>query len=188
PVCMETLMSEDRKPECFNCGTTHTPLWRKGLKDELNCNACGLYVKLHKRPRPTRTFVSSNKRAEGDVGDNDVPVQCFNCHTKATPLWRKDDEGRTICNACGLYFKLHGSPRPIPLDSESPRGRSLRSKNDKSQTVGTPVASEFDIFRLSPPPASETPSSSSRKFGADRSIGRYESDYEAIEVLSNSLY
>lgn len=40
------------KAECSNCGATHTPLWRRGLNDELNCNACGLYCKLHKRPRP----------------------------------------------------------------------------------------------------------------------------------------
>ncbi|KAG9123614.1 hypothetical protein FRC07_014518 [Ceratobasidium sp. 392] len=40
------------KSECANCGANSTPLWRRGLNDELNCNACGLYCKLHKRPRP----------------------------------------------------------------------------------------------------------------------------------------
>ncbi len=31
--------------KCANCGVTHTPVWRRGLNGELNCNACGLYYK-----------------------------------------------------------------------------------------------------------------------------------------------
>lgn len=34
------------RAECTNCGTTQTPLWRRGLNDALNCNACGLYFKV----------------------------------------------------------------------------------------------------------------------------------------------
>ena len=32
-----------------------------------------------------------------------VAAQCYNCHTTATPLWRKDDEGKTVCNAYVLF-------------------------------------------------------------------------------------
>jgi hypothetical protein len=31
-------------------------------------------------------------------------AQCYNCHTTATPLWRKDNEGKTVCNACVLLL------------------------------------------------------------------------------------
>ena len=39
-------------------------------------------------------------------------TKCVNCMTGKTSLWRKDEEGRPVCNACCLYFKLHGRKRP----------------------------------------------------------------------------
>ena len=32
---------------------------------------------------------------------------CANCNTNTTTLWRRNDRGEPVCNACGLYFKLH---------------------------------------------------------------------------------
>ncbi|KIO03738.1 hypothetical protein M404DRAFT_616812 [Pisolithus tinctorius Marx 270] len=64
-------------------------------------------------------------------------AQCYNCHTTATPLWRKDDEGKTVCNACGLYYKLHGSARPISMKSDVIR---KRSRHDASAAAAAAAA------------------------------------------------
>ncbi|CAO3680533.1 unnamed protein product [Rhizopus microsporus] len=42
-------------------------------------------------------------------------IRCYNCDVTTTPLWRRDDDGNTICNACGLYYKLHNVHRPLSL-------------------------------------------------------------------------
>ncbi|KAJ7222734.1 hypothetical protein B0H12DRAFT_1224108 [Mycena haematopus] len=117
------------KAECSNCGATRTPQWRKGLNDELNCNACGLrYCRLQKRPAVH------------------VIAQCDNCHTTVTSLWRKDDEGKIVCNACGLYYKVHGSARPISMKSDiifiRKRGGPCARRGGASASVSeTPTAS-----------------------------------------------
>ncbi|KAI5999944.1 hypothetical protein EDD15DRAFT_2160144 [Pisolithus albus] len=134
------------KAECSNCGATHTPLWRRGLNDELNCNACGLYCKLHKRPRP-KTMRSNHAERHSNTSTHsttNVRTQCYNCHTTATPLWRKDDEGKTVCNACGLYYKLHGSARPISMKSDIIRKRSRHDARRASPSVDTLDVSELN--------------------------------------------
>ncbi|EGV60555.1 hypothetical protein PSN45_001682 [Yamadazyma tenuis] len=45
-------------------------------------------------------------------------LQCSNCQTKTTPLWRKSNNGDLLCNACGLFYKLHGVLRPLNTNSK----------------------------------------------------------------------
>lgn len=58
---------------------------------------------------PYKAFSANEKQSSIE------PLRCTNCQTTTTPLWRRDEEGNNICNACGLYYKLHGTHRPIGM-------------------------------------------------------------------------
>lgn len=45
-------------------------------------------------------------------------IECANCFTKTTPLWRRNPQGEPLCNACGLFLKLHGTVRPLSLKTD----------------------------------------------------------------------
>lgn len=45
--------------------------------------------------------------------------RCSNCGATTTPSWRRCPEGKALlCNACGLYQKLHKRPRPVTVDED----------------------------------------------------------------------
>ncbi|PMD34737.1 glucocorticoid receptor-like (DNA-binding domain), partial [Hyaloscypha variabilis F] len=43
---------------------------------------------------------------------------CSNCSTNNTSLWRRTHDGLPVCNACGLFMRLHGFPRPLSLKTD----------------------------------------------------------------------
>lgn len=45
-------------------------------------------------------------------------TSCANCQTTTTTLWRRNANGDPVCNACGLYFKLHNVSNKPASQSE----------------------------------------------------------------------
>lgn len=56
--------------------------------------------------------------AAGNQADSSTPTTCTNCFTQTTPLWRRNPDGQPLCNACGLFLKLHGVVRPLSLKTD----------------------------------------------------------------------
>nr|XP_022911340.1 transcription factor GATA-4-like [Onthophagus taurus] len=66
-----------------------------------------------------------------------VGLTCTNCHTSTTSLWRRNAQGEPVCNACGLYYKLHGVNRPQAMKKESIQTRKRKPKNSNKEPANS---------------------------------------------------
>ncbi|CAG8645248.1 4384_t:CDS:2 [Acaulospora morrowiae] len=121
--------SEEAAPETSiqsptSTPTPSTPLFSALLPNELSSNLNLSPVVQMTTPIPSPTIPPASLPPSGShstispssiAAMADIQIQCANCGQTQTPLWRKNDKGQPLCNACGLYAKLHNRDRPIAM-------------------------------------------------------------------------
>ncbi|ORY01554.1 GATA-domain-containing protein, partial [Basidiobolus meristosporus CBS 931.73] len=96
---------------CSNCFSINSPSWRRDNDGKLLlCNACGLYQKLHNKPRPWYIAKDGTVKVLRPTTSHQ---KCWNCGVTETPLWRRNDAGKIVCNACGLFLKQTKGNRKV---------------------------------------------------------------------------
>jgi hypothetical protein len=112
-----------------------------------NNNSTSSNVTSNNNSSTTSKSISKDGKTKGIIiGPNGKPVKrrlnskktnneqgnivCSNCGTTKTPLWRRNANGESLCNACGLFYKLHGVVRPISMKTDIIRKRNRSGKRD----------------------------------------------------------
>lgn len=107
------LATANQVAKCGHCGTQAPPHFRTD-QNTLICGPCSGTRPVAPPPinRPPPNRASKAKTTAATVNNNRrTGVVCANCQTTTTTLWRRNNAGDPVCNACGLYFKLHGVRR-----------------------------------------------------------------------------
>ncbi|OLY81403.1 Suppressor of ferric uptake 1 [Smittium mucronatum] len=111
------------------------------------CAGCPSYNQLHVSSHDRRQRLKKKKPYSPDhtkSSKSHSSLICYNCKTDYTPLWRRDDFGNVICNACGLYYKLHKQHRPVSMKKNVIKRRNRISHNPSSPSKHSPPFSIQD--------------------------------------------
>ena len=79
------------------------------------------------------------------AGNRRSGLSCNNCNTTTTTLWRRNSQGEPVCNACGLYYKLHNVHRPLTMKKD---GIQTRKRKPKAQTPMKPMGKALSFYLI----------------------------------------
>ena len=53
-------------------------------------------------------------------------------------IYGRNNDGEPVCNACGLYYKLHGVNRPLAMRKDGIQTRKRKPKNPAGTAATAP--------------------------------------------------
>lgn len=150
---------------CVECQASFRPhLWGRESGRGPVCDSCSNAGYMSEQEFDT--ILKQHKEREMNFDMLQENIVCSNCQATTTPLWRRDAAGKTICNACGLYYKLHHVHRPATMmktvikrrkrcPTASPKKPALQRKlsfDDSSSTTSSSSLSDYvkEPFTLPP--------------------------------------
>ena len=111
--------------------------------------------------RPLAQVGSEKTRVEMS-SDNESKQQqavCTNCDAIKTTLWRRNKSGEQVCNACGLYEKLHRMARPTHMKREIIHSRKRKSnpntikRKDRKRRAKVLESSTYQLQKIAIKPS-----------------------------------
>ena len=70
---------------------------------------------------PSKKAARAVSPIAGMLAGGGVPLVCANCGTTKTTRWRISPHGENVCNACGIYERSKGVPRPLETITRNKR-------------------------------------------------------------------
>lgn len=119
---------------CVECQSSFRPhLWGRESGKGPVCDHCSNGGKDYSQQEESPSSMEKEILMDLASNKNDENIICANCQATTTPLWRRDATGKTICNACGLYYKLHHVHRPATMMRTVIKRRKRCPSSDKQQ-------------------------------------------------------
>ncbi|KAH8353398.1 hypothetical protein KR084_010722 [Drosophila pseudotakahashii] len=126
PIALLKDLSEAQSSKSKPCRRKQSFPTKTDCIDVVNENVTDTYTTSDAAPEEKKD--KRNINLFNAIPGAQKDMSCSNCGTLTTTIWRRSVRGEMVCNACGLYFKLHGVNRPHSMRRDTIHTRRRRPK------------------------------------------------------------